>query len=171
MKDFSELLERNKNFAETYKGNLSKTPQFYTIILTCVDTRVDPAHFLGLNLGDAFVFRKPGARVTADFEKEIGIMWSMIKTNTGDNFNGLSLAIIHHTDCGVENIAAPKLKEAIKLNTGMNDEEIENFAIKDHAQSIKNDIEQLKTSEHVPNELNISGYIYNMESGIVEEVG
>ena len=57
MTDIKPLLERNQTFASSYSNTLSITPRFSTIILTCLDARTDPAHFLGLEAGDALVIR------------------------------------------------------------------------------------------------------------------
>ena len=39
-------------------------PRLGLFVITCLDPRVDPAHFLGLALGDAIVVRNFGGRVT-----------------------------------------------------------------------------------------------------------
>ena len=58
MTDWQNLIDRNRRFAALYEGNLAMMPRFSTIVLTCADARVDPAYVLGLELGDAVVFRK-----------------------------------------------------------------------------------------------------------------
>jgi carbonic anhydrase len=62
---FTALLDRNQSFAEQFDaGDLAIRPRMSTIILTCLDARVDPAHLFGLELGDALVIRNAGGRVT-----------------------------------------------------------------------------------------------------------
>ena len=57
-------MDHNRSFAEQFEaGNLAIRPKMSTIILTCVDARVDPAHIFGLGLGDAVVMRNNGMRV------------------------------------------------------------------------------------------------------------
>ena len=72
MSDLQKLIDRNSRFAAQYEGNLTIMPRFSTMILTCGDARIDPAHFLGLELGDTFVFRNAGARVSKELELELG---------------------------------------------------------------------------------------------------
>ena len=51
--DLSALLNRNRVFSEHFQaGDLPMRPKMATILLTCVDSRVDPAHLLDLELGD-----------------------------------------------------------------------------------------------------------------------
>ncbi len=73
MSDLDTLYDRNEGFTRTFdQGDLPILPRRPTIILTCVDARVDPAHFLGLELGDTLVLRNSGGRVTDDVEQERG---------------------------------------------------------------------------------------------------
>lgn len=47
MSDLQNLLERKARFAAQYEGGLGTLPRFSTIVLTCSDSRVDPAFFFG----------------------------------------------------------------------------------------------------------------------------
>ena len=94
MSDLQTLLKRNQHFAAEYEGGLNISPKFSTFILTCVDSRIDPAHFLGLELGDALVFRNAGGRVTDDVELDLGILWMLGARIGGESFRGVSLALV-----------------------------------------------------------------------------
>lgn len=170
MSEFQTLLDRNSQFANQYEGNLSILPRFSTIILTCGDARIDPAHFLGLELGDAPVFRNAGARVTHDIELELGVLWTMAGKMAGDRFQGLGLAIVQHTDCGYERLANPELQAALSHKLGIAQTEISAMACSDHNESIHTDIERLRQSTLVPNALVVSGHIYDVATGVVQEV-
>ena len=63
MSELLALYERNKQSAEHFtSGALGIKPKLNTIILTCLDARVDPAHFFGLQPGEALVMRNGGGR-------------------------------------------------------------------------------------------------------------
>ena len=170
MSDLQNLIDRNSQFAAQYEGGLTIIPRFSTMVLTCVDARIDPAHFLGLELGDVLVFRNAGARVSRELELELGILWVMVSKMAGDQFKGLGLAIIQHTDCGYERLANPELQQALSHNLGVDKAEIKALANVDHTKTIREDIERLRRSSLVPNEFVVSGHIYNVEDGVVREV-
>ena len=45
MGELTTLLDRNRSFAEKFEtGDLPIRPRMSTFILTCIDSRVDPAH-------------------------------------------------------------------------------------------------------------------------------
>ncbi len=85
MSDLDTLYDRNEGFARTFdQGDLPILPRRPTIILTCVDSRVDPPHFLGLELGDTLVLRNSGGRVTADVEEGVALLSGMTRLVAGD---------------------------------------------------------------------------------------
>ena len=59
------LVKRNQEFARhQFNARLSPMGRLKTMIVSCVDARVDPAFVLGLEAGDAMVIRTLGGRIT-----------------------------------------------------------------------------------------------------------
>ncbi len=83
MSDLETLLDRNRSFAEQFEGgDLNIRPRMATILLTCVDARVDPAHLFGLGLGDALVIRNAGGRITPAVMEDLGIFGVCLRLPT-----------------------------------------------------------------------------------------
>src|ERR671935_198152 len=60
-----EALARNRAFAAAGRHEGAVVfPNLQLFVITCLDPRVDPAHFLGLELSDAMVVRNAGGRGT-----------------------------------------------------------------------------------------------------------
>ncbi len=171
MSDLETLYERNQEFARTFdQGDLPILPRRPTMVLTCADSRVDPAHFLGLELGDTLVLRNSGGRVTDDVEQSVALLLGMTRLVAGARAPAFSLAIVHHTDCGLERIAAPGPRQALCENTGLEPGVLEMLAISDHESSLMDDIERLRASDLVPPELVVSAHLYDVRSGRVSQV-
>ena len=65
MGSFDDLLAANRAFAETFQdGNFDGVAHAGVAIVTCMDSRIDPLRLVGLDHGDAKIFRNPGGRVT-----------------------------------------------------------------------------------------------------------
>ncbi len=166
MSDLETLYERNQGFARTFdQGDLPILPRHPTIVLTCLDARVDPAHFLGLELGDTLVLRNAGGRVTDDVEQSLALLWGLGRLVGGDRAPELALAIVHHTDCGLERLAAAGPRQALAQSTGLAPEVLERLAISDHEASLRTDIERLRASDLVPSQLEVSAHLYDVTSG------
>src|SRR5262249_31626833 len=90
------VLERNIELSgELSERHLTLTPDLKVLVLTCADHRVDPAHVLGLDLGEAVVLRNPGGRVNPAFIQSLGVLRGVA------NVEGLEpafeLIVMHHT--------------------------------------------------------------------------
>jgi len=164
-----ELYVRNERFAASFdKGDLPIKPSLAMIILTCVDARVDPAHFAGLQLGDALVLRTAGARVTEAAGLEIGILWALMGMASGETPD-LELAIIQHTRCGMARFAEPDVAAMVTEHFGSGDV-VDTYAISDLDASLSADVERLRSQPNVPGELVVSGHIYDIASGRLTQV-
>jgi hypothetical protein len=64
MTRMTPLLGRNEDFARDYEPVPLALPTAQTLIVSCLDHRVDPAIIFGLQLGEAPVIRNAGGRVT-----------------------------------------------------------------------------------------------------------
>ncbi len=117
---FSALLDRNRSFAEQFEaGDLTIRPRMSTIILTCVDARVDPAHLFGLGLGDAIVIRNAGGRITRAVMGDLGILSVLAANMPGPSAMQPELVVIHHTDCGLSRLANPAIQEQVAERLGL----------------------------------------------------
>src|SRR5947208_15592747 len=68
-------MERNRAFAAAGGQHGAVVfPKLRLFVITCLDPRVDPAHFLGLGLSDAMVIRNAGGRVTLEVINDVAFI-------------------------------------------------------------------------------------------------
>src|SRR5436309_15567104 len=98
-------LERNRAFAAAggHQGAVV-FPNLRLFVITCLDPRVDPTHFLGLKLSDAMVVRNVGGRVTPAVINDIAFI-GQISENALPDRPRFEVAVIHHTQCGAGALA------------------------------------------------------------------
>src|SRR5438874_2925669 len=61
------MLSANQAFAKDFdKGDLSMPPARKVPVLACMDARLHPETFLGLDIGDAHMIRNAGGRASDD---------------------------------------------------------------------------------------------------------
>jgi len=111
MSTLDTMLQRNKAFAarESAAGALmpslaDQLPKVKAIVIGCADMRVDPAHVLGIESGEAVVMRNIGGRVTpglGDLLGRIGEVAERIPGGGGE----FHVVVLHHTDCGILRLA------------------------------------------------------------------
>ncbi len=169
--DLKALLDRNRSFAEQFEaGDLPIRPRMSTIILTCVDSRVDPAHLLGLGLGDAVVLRNAGGRVNPAVMRDLGILGVLAANMPGPGIMQPELVVIHHTDCGMSRLANPAIKEQVAKKLGLSVDEVAAMAITDPTKSVQDDVERLRHTPGTPDQLVVSGFVYDVSNGTINQV-
>jgi len=77
-----EFVAANQEFAEGFdKGDLPMPPARRAAAVVCMDARLDPAKFLGLDIGDAHVIRNAGGRASDDAIRSLIISSRLLGTN------------------------------------------------------------------------------------------
>ncbi|MCX8063840.1 MAG: carbonic anhydrase [Candidatus Hydrogenedentes bacterium] len=176
-----EVLASNKKYSENFtKGSLSLPPARKFAILTCMDARLDPAKFAGLNEGDAHVIRNAGGRASDDAIRSLVISHKLLGTQ--------EWFVIHHTDCGMQlftnEIMGNLLFETLDTsefdgknwrNPNAKGGSIEGKFINwltfaNLEQSVVDDVSRLRYHPLVPPYIPIYGFIYDVRTGKLIEV-
>lgn len=96
------LTDRNADFAATrFTEGLRMMPNLKTIVIGCVDPRVDPASVLGAEPGDIAAIRNVGGRVTRRTLEELVMLRQVTRAAGGDLGPGWELIVLQHTHCGI----------------------------------------------------------------------
>ena len=171
MTDFQPLLDRNLDFADRgdHEG-LVPFPNHQVFALTCMDPRVDPAHILGVGLGDAIVFRNAGGRVTDAVIREVAFIGALTDLMSGGEPQTFEVAVIHHTGCGTAFLADDAFNAAFAERTGVDPDELRHEAVLDPHATVHTDVAKLRSSPLLPAHAIVSGHVYDVDSGRVETV-
>ncbi len=158
-----ELVAANQRYAASFdKGNLPMPPGRKVAILTCMDARLDPARFLGLSEGDAHVIRNAGGRADADAIRSLIISQELLGTR--------EVLVIHHVDCGMLTFDNQQLRQRLAQRFHHDASGIDFLPFRDLAQSVRDDVAALRNSPLIPREIPISGYVYDVHTGRLQEV-
>ena len=88
MSNIGTLLTRNTAFAASdvrhNAPRLPFLPHKGLYVITCIDPRVDPAEFLGLEFGEAIVARTVGGRVTPAIIQDVAYIGYLVETKAPD---------------------------------------------------------------------------------------
>ncbi len=171
MADLTTLFDRHERFAEQFEsGDLTIRPRLPTILLTCVDARVDPAHLFGLELGDAIVLRNAGGRITPGVMRDLGILGVLAASLPGPAGGPPELVVIHHTDCGMARLANPPIQHQVARRLGLSNAEVAAMAVTDPIATVQADIERLRQAPGAPDALIVSGLVYDVGTGAMSQV-
>lgn len=167
--DLTLFYERNDTFAQSFtEGGLPLKPRTSTVVLSCVDARVDPSRYIGLELGDALVLRTAGARVNGSVMTEVAALWQLMKLASGRE-PSLSLMIVHHTQCGMARFADPAVAPVINEVFGSS-RVVDMYGIADAEGAVADDVERARTATDTPTGMTISGHIYDVANGRLRQI-
>src|SRR3954470_4268556 len=142
-------LGRNRAFAAAggHEGAVV-FPNLRLFVITCLDPRVDPAHFLGLGLSDAIVVRNVGGRVTPEVISDVAFI-SQIAENVLTDGPLFEVAVIHHTQCGAGALADDTFRRRYAQRIGADESTLRDHAILDPAATVTRDVERLRSAPAV----------------------
>ncbi|KAH7915140.1 carbonic anhydrase [Hygrophoropsis aurantiaca] len=164
-----DFTSANGQYAATFgdRANLGIPPSKKLIVVTCMDARLNPSDFLGLKDGEAHVIRNAGG-LAKDALRSIIISQRLLGTK--------DIAVIHHTNCGMltftDSTLRSKVTEAHSGDARVS-EAVKSFefgAFSELDKSVKDDVSYLKENPLVLKEGNISGWVYEVETGKIREV-
>jgi len=176
--DTQELLARNKDYSKThisirtgaeqitanrgtpYEGTRPPIP----VVISCLDSRIIPDQFFKLSPSEVTVIRNVGGRVNDSIILQIAALSTL--RPVGD------ILVIHHVDCGATKVREEWVRAKLTDKYGQ-DIRIDSSvlgAIADLPQSLRDDVEILRMEKLIDPGTRITGLLYDIKTGLVEEV-
>lgn len=163
-------LARNRDFAAAggHEGAVV-FPNLRLFAITCLDPRVDPAHFLGLGLGDAAVVRNVGGRITSDVIDDVAFIGQIAESLLPDG-PLFEVAVIHHTQCGAGALADDTFRQRYAERIGADESALAEHAVLDPVATVTRDVARLRSSPAISPRITISGHVYDVTTGRMETI-
>lgn len=169
MNAVKKLSERNRRFAQDEYRSLPFPPRLGMCIITCLDSRVDPAHVLGLELGDAAVIRVGAGRVSLAVMQQL-LFLAQVQAARGQSPGSLELVLMQHTECGIAELLGPEHREMLAAFLGCAPDELDSRALDDPYGGVRVDVELLAANPLLPDSLSVTGTVYDLKSGRLDVV-
>jgi len=163
-------LARNRAFASAggHQGAVV-FPNLRLFVITCLDPRVDPAHFLGLDLSDAIVVRNVGGRVTTEVINDVAFI-TQLAENAVPEGPLFEVAVIHHTQCGSGALADDGFRHLYAVRIRANQSALRMNAVLDPGVTVACDVEALRSASAISSRVLVSGHVYDVTTGRVHTV-
>lgn len=165
------LLQRNAEFAaRRFIPNFTLATTLGITVLGCVDPRVDPAHVLGLEPGEAAVLRNIGGRVTPAALQMLTLLGTLPRLLGAPRpTGGMTLVVVQHTDCGITQLA--REPDRLAPYFGVTPDELDAKAVLDPYAAVQVDVAALKqAASALPEGSTVTGLVYDVATGRVEIV-
>jgi carbonic anhydrase len=161
MSAVDDYLRNNAEYALAHAGGPAARPARQIAVVACMDARLDVYRILGLGDGEAHVLRNAGGVVTDDMVRSLAISQRLLGTR--------EIMLIHHTDCGMQKTTEDEFKGAVESETGIRPPwAVESFG--DAGQDVRQSIGRLKASPFIPHKDAIRGFVFDVDTGKLNEV-
>jgi carbonic anhydrase len=160
---FDDLLDKNRSYAENFHlAGFDGIAKAGVAIVTCMDSRIDPLGIIGLEPGDAKIFRNPGGRVTEAALEALVLATHLLNVNR--------ILVVPHTRCAMTSSTENELRHRITELSGI-DASWQSFGvIDDQAQKLREDLAKVRSHPLIPDSALVGGFIYDVDTGLLQPV-
>ena len=157
---FEDLLEANRAFAETFTfGGFDGIAHRGVAVVTCMDSRIDPLRMLGLQAGDAKIFRNPGGRVTQQGLEALVLGVHLL--------NVRRILVVPHTKCAMASATLEELRRRVGESAGQ-DASWQSFGVvEDQEAALADDVRMVRSHPLIPDSVEVGGFIYDVDTGLI----
>lgn len=163
MADFDDLLDANRAYADHFSlTGFDGIARAGVAMVTCMDSRIDPLNMIGLAAGDAKILRNPGGRVTDQV---------LVALVLGVNLlNVKRVLVVEHTRCAMATSSEDELKGRIAASAGRDADWMTLGAIVEQRHTIEADVIRVKTHPLISDDVAVGGFLYDVDSGLLERI-
>ena len=111
---FDDLLDANRTFADSFTlAGFDGIAHAGVAVVTCIDSRIDPLRMLGLQHGDAKIFRNPGGRVTPQALEALVLGVHLLDVRR--------ILVVPHTRCAMASASEAELRVRVGDSAGVDE--------------------------------------------------
>lgn len=162
MDDFDDLMQANRDFAASFDlGGFDGEARAGIALVTCMDSRIDPLRMLGLEHGDAKIFRNPGGRVTHQALEALVLGVHLL--------NVRRVLVVPHTRCAMASATEEELRIRVGESAGT-DASWQSFGVvTDQLDQLRQDVAKVRTHPLIGERATVGGFLYDVDTGLLTQ--
>ena len=159
---FADLLAANRAFADTFAlSGFDGVARAGVAVVTCMDSRIDPLGMLGLEPGDAKIFRNPGGRVTPQALEALVLGVHLL--------NVKRVLVVPHTRCAMASATLDELRARVGESAGQ-DASWQTFGVvEDQEAALLDDVRKVRSHPLIPETVAVGGFLYDVDTGLLTQ--
>lgn len=160
---FADLIESNARFADDFQlGGFDGVAKAGVALVTCMDSRIDPLGMLGLQAGDAKIFRNPGGRITESALEALVLSVHLLNVDR--------ILIAPHTRCAMASASEDELRERVGQSAGQDASWQHFHVVRDQEAALRDDVRRVVSHPLIPDTVAVGGFIYDVDTGLLNPV-
>lgn len=160
---FDDLLEANKKYAADFPhAGFDGIARKGVLMITCMDSRIDPLDVVGLGHGDAKILRSPGGMVSDTMLKGAIL---------GVHLLGVErIILMPHTKCAMASGTDQNIRDVIAERSGLDTTWVHFGATTDQITQLHQDVAKLRNHPLLKDRVEVGGFMYDVDTGLLEQI-
>ena len=131
-------------------------------LMTELNARLTVEDFLGLKTGEAPIIRNAGGIATDDAIRSLIISHELLGTE--------EFLVVNHTDCGMLTFTDEELSKRLSEKYKADASQLKFHSFPDIEANVKNQIDKIKSTQFLPKDIPVYGFVYNVRTGKLKQV-
>ncbi|HVU72859.1 MAG TPA: carbonic anhydrase [Mycobacteriales bacterium] len=159
---FADVIAGNEEYAKIRDSrDLEARAAKGLAVLTCMDSRIEPLHMLGLDRGDAKILRNAGARVTDDVLRTLVLGRYLLGVER--------VMVVQHTRCRMAGGTEDDVHDAVSAAGGPDTRSLAFLTSPDQEAAVLADVQRVRSYPYLPG-IAVGGFIYDLDTGLLRPV-
>ncbi len=160
---FADLIDANRRFADTFSlAGFDGIAKAGVAMVTCMDSRIDPLGMIGMVAGDAKFLRNPGGRVTDQVLVALVLGVNLLNVNR--------ILVVEHTRCAMTSHSESEMRDELSQVSGVDASWMSIGMIADQRATIADDVHKVKAHPLIHAGIDVGGFLYDVDTGLLEQV-
>lgn len=159
---FDDLLAANRRYARSAPKWIDGVAQEGVLVLTCMDSRLEPLSMIGMRVGEAVIQRSAGGRLTDAALAAMVIAVHRLKVDR--------ILVIPHTRCGAAALTEEEMGQAITATSGIDATDIFYGVDSDQIGRLHDDVNAIRSHPLIGPFAKVGGFMYDVDTGLLEQI-
>lgn len=108
------------------------------------------------------MIRNAGGRASDDALRSLIISYKLLGTR--------EFLVIHHTDCGMLTFTNEQIREMLRQDLNTDASGIDFLPFSDLEESVRQDVQTIRSSPLIPDDITVSGFVFDVKTGRLRTV-
>ena len=159
---FADLLAANARYSISFPHGFDGIAHAGVLILTCMDSRLEPLEMFGLFLGEAKILRTAGGRLTDAGLAAMVMGVHKLRVNR--------ILIVPHTLCAAASKTEDEMRATIEELAGVEVGDFRFGVDPDQLGRLRDDVDTIRAHPLVGPFAEVGGFLYNVETGLLHPI-
>lgn len=161
---FDDLLQANEEYARDFPhAGFDGIARQGVLIVTCMDSRIDPRLMIGMEHGDVKILRSPGGKVSTSVLTGAVLSVQLLNVDR--------IMIVPHTRCAMASGDDAAIADKVFEATGHDIHGMILGATPDQQAGLRFDVARLRSHPMIKDlEVEIGGFIYDVDTGGLTQI-